>query len=898
LLLRVFTRSAFSGIVNSALLAGLLLFSHSPVHGEVLYLKERPDITSIITRSSAKNDAQRKKVGLVLSGGGARGIAHIGVLRGFEKYNIPIDLIVGTSIGSVIGGYYAAGFSVDQLEESMRSIKWDDIFSDQTERQHLFVGQKAINDRYLINIRFDGFNAFIPTSLTSGQKILSLITDELYKTNFAAVYDFDDLRIPFRAISTDLISGKRVVIGKGDLAEAINASIAVPLLFSPVVWDSMLLVDGGLTANFAVDAAKALGMDVVIVVDNTSPLRSRNELSAPWEIADQVTTIMMQSTNKEQIQQATFVIKPDLEGIGSTDFEKIDKMIINGEKAVDEKAMELYALTENIHAQPSDIFYHYNRFTMSAKNEPSAEQTNYRLYAGRKNPISIKMIESDIHRIFARGIYQSVVASLDSSGGINVLRYALVENEKLAKVQIEGNTIFADSVLQSNLVFDGSQPLNINRMERGLSEIKSLYRDAGYALIRFTTLAASKDNDLLHLIIDEGKIHEIRLEGNSITNDFVIRREFPLQAGDIYNARKVKNGIDNIYNTQLFDKVSVNVNLVENRYVLTIKVVEKKSFILRLGGKIGSERGAQFYAEWGSDNFLGNAYKLYLTGQYGEKDRSAGLVYRADRIFKTLLTMTAQTYFDWRLFPMYSGNTLDGEYNESRSGVKLGVGLQLQKLGQISIDFRLEHVKDAPFSGDLKDDQENKATQNSELRTLSIKSVADNRDNIAFPTTGIYNVWFWETANQKIAQGQEKYTKAYVNLEGYYTYGKIHTLHLKGLIGIGDLTVPFSEWFRVGGLHDFIGLHEFEYYGRQVIKANLEYRLLLPFDFFSDIYLAARYDIGAIWETPDLVINTEDFLTGIGGWLGINTILGPLYLGYGDTSNKAGVWYISIGYSY
>ena len=351
------------------------------VHGEVIYLKERPAISSLLTISRAEKDKPRKKVGLVLSGGGARGIAHIGVLRGFEKYNIPIDLIVGTSIGSVIGGYYAAGFSVDQLEESMRAINWDDIFSDQTERQHLFVGQKVISDRYLINIRFDGFNAFIPTSLTSGQKVLSMITGELYKTKFPAVFDFDDLEIPFRAISTDLISGKRVVIGKGDLAEAINASIAIPLLFSPVVWDSMLLVDGGLSTNFAVDAAKSLGMDVVIVVDNSSPLRSRHELSAPWEIADQVTTIMMQSTNKQQIQQASLVIKPDLEGIGSTDFEKIDRMILSGEKSVDQMAMELYMLTEDIQAQLEETYYAYDQFMIEGGTNPDEEQKKHRLYA-------------------------------------------------------------------------------------------------------------------------------------------------------------------------------------------------------------------------------------------------------------------------------------------------------------------------------------------------------------------------------------------------------------------------------------------------------------------------------------------------------------------------------------
>jgi outer membrane protein assembly factor BamA len=317
-----------------------------------------------------------------------------------------------------------------------------------------------------------------------------------------------------------------------------------------------------------------------------------------------------------------------------------------------------------------------------------------------------------------------------------------------------------------------------------------------------------------------------------------------------------------------------------------------------LGGKIGSERGAEIYAEWGNENFMGNAYKVYFNGRYGEMDRQIGFLYRADRIFETLFTMNFQAYYDWKLFPLYEDDSYSGSYNELRRGVKLGFGLQLKRLGQISIDFRLENVKDLPYSGELTENQKNKVSQNSELRTLTVKSVADRRDKIAFPTSGIYNVWLWETANQQIAQGQEKYTKAFVNLEGYYSYWQDHTFHFKGFIGIGDLTLPFSEWFRIGGLHDFVGLHEYEYFGRQVITGNLEYRYRLPFQIISDMYVALRYDIGAIWETPDLVIKTEDFFTGIGGWIGINTILGPFYIGYGDKSNKTNVWYISIGYTY
>ena len=137
-----------------------------------------------------------------------------------------------------------------------------------------------------------------------------------------------------------------------------------------------------------------------------------------------------------------------------------------------------------------------------------------------------------------------------------------------------------------------------------------------------------------------------------------------------------------------------------------------------------------------------------------------------------------------------------------------------------------------------------------------------------------------------------------MNLEGYYTYWLSHTFHFRGLIGIGDQTLPFSEWFRIGGLHDFMGLHEYEFFGRQVIMANFEYRFLLPFQILSDIYLGLRYDIGAIWETADLVLKSDDFFTGLGGWLGMNTLLGPLYIGYGDTSNKDGVIYLSLGYNF
>jgi len=858
-----------------------VIFIFPLLYGQVLYERVQTDLFSSISKKYSEKDRQRLKVGLILSGGGARGITQIGVLRGFEKYNIPIDLIVGTSFGSVIGGFFAAGLTVDQLEKSIKSINWDDMFTDDTERQNLFVGQKAINDRYLVNIRFDGMRAFIPTSLTSGQKILSIITEQLYKTDFPAVHNFDELNIPFRAIATDLISGQRLVIGQGDLAEAINASVSVPLLFSPVVWDQMLLVDGGLSANFAVDVAKSLGMDIVIIVDSTSPLRNRDGLQAPWEIADQVTSIMQQSKNEEQKQLANLIIKPDIGDIGSTDFDKIDEMITEGELAVDNLASQLFALTKTNNSIEPQVSFQFDRFDLQSNRFPDSDNGSNYLYAENKNSISLEMMKNDIDNLFSRGIYKSVRASIDTTGPDSILTY-----------------LFADSLLNNLLSSQLNQPLNYDSLRQGLHDVKQLYRSKGYALVHLKAIDFDPFSGELLINIEEGRISDIRIEGNGVSNDYIILREFPLKKDQIYDSKLIKKGIDDIYNTQLFDKVSINIDFREDKYALVIKVAEKKNIVLRLGGKVGTERGAQIYAEWADENFLGNAYKLYLNGRYGEMDRHIGFNYRADRVFESLLTVSFRAYYDWKRFPLFVEDVKAGEYKEERRGAKLGLGLQLKKLGQISIELRLENVKDAHYSGNLTEDQAQKVTQNSELRTISVKSVTDKRDNLPFTKSGIYNVWFWETANEQIAQGQEKYTKAYVNLEGYYTYWERHTFHFRGLIGIGDNTLPFSEWFRIGGLLDFIGLHEYEYFGRQVILANLEYRFLLPVTFISDAYLGVRYDIGGIWVTPDLVLKSEDFFSGFGGWIGFNTLLGPVFVGYGKASNKSGIYYVSLGYSF
>ena len=859
------------------------------VSADDLYTFKAPDLQDLIHNDHLKRQMDRPRIGLVLSGGGARGLAHVGVLQALEKYNIPIDLIVGTSMGSVVGGFYAAGYTADELEEIVRNIDWDNIFSDETSRENLFLGQKLEKDRYLLNIRFEGLSATLPTSLTSGQRILSIISEKLYGANLQMIYNFDDLKIPFRSVATDLVTGKRIVLDRGDLAEAINASTAVPLLFAPVSWDSLWLVDGGVSSNLPVDVARAAGADIVIAVDITSPLRNRTELAAPWEIADQVTTIMMLKQYQLQMDMADILIKPDLEDIGSSDFDKFDLLMQRGEKAVDTVSTEMLDLLEDNEVKRNDKEYYITGKEVFVDSVRVEDFSEVMLSAKTGSVNSGSDLRRDFERLVDCGAFMQIEMSISDS----ILIYHLSRYPFIKSVNIRGNEMLPDSVL--NPLFEALYPgrVNYKSFANQLEQVQTHYNINGFTLMHFDSISFDPDEEVVNLNIDEGIIDTISIVGNETTQDFVILREFPADRGDIYNARNVQRGIANIYNTQLFEKVSVNVDRSSEFYTLLIKVKEKSFNVLRLGGQISTERGVQGYYELADENLWGTSGKLSLSGGYGERDRSIGLNFRIDRIFESFLTVGFYGLYDWKINPYYQDGTKIGEYREERSGIRVALGQQLSKLGQMSVELRLENVKDNPYSGEFL------FQQNSELRTLTIRSITDKRDQIAFTKMGIYNIWYWEAGNQKIFEGQEKYSKFFVNLEGYYTYWQHHTFHVKGVIGVGDRTLPFSEFFRIGGVESFMGLHMYELNGRQVIYTNLEYSFKIPyFKLLSDTYLGVRYDFGGVWENPDLVLESEDFFYGIGAWLGIDTVLGPLIFSVGDTANRSAVFYASLGYNF
>ena len=286
----------------------------------------------------------RPKVGLVLGGGGALGLAHIGVLKVLEEQRIPIDFIGGTSMGSIIAGLYASGMSPDEMQAWLESLDWDEVMSDATPRRELYFRRKQEDQRYLLEMGLNWKGPKMGTGLAAGQKFNNLM--QLVTLRAAGITDFDRLPIPYRAVATDLQSGTARVLDHGNLATAMRASMAVPGVFTAVEIDGRVLVDGGIVDNLPVDVVKAMGADVVIAVDvgSDADVVDPESLKSLGGILGRTYTIAQRPEQIEQFKHADIGIQPVLAGLTAGDFARVSEFVPKGAEAARGKRAELARL--------------------------------------------------------------------------------------------------------------------------------------------------------------------------------------------------------------------------------------------------------------------------------------------------------------------------------------------------------------------------------------------------------------------------------------------------------------------------------------------------------------------------------------------------------------------------
>jgi NTE family protein len=283
----------------------------------------------------AMGDARpdRPRVALALSGGGARGIAHVGALRALEEAGIPVDAIAANSMGAIVGGVYATGKNAAELEAIVRSMDWASLFSGRPDRRTLPVGRRE--DRYAstAGVSFDWKTLKLPGGLLAEHRVNRFLIEHLSPAGFAAGGDFDRLPVPFRAIAADLADGEPVVMAKGDLARAVRASMSIPLVFPPVEWEGRRLVDGLVVDNLPIDVAKALGPWVLVAVDISTPPLEPSEYESALGVATQVSDLLTRRRYRDFEAEADVLVRPDLGKHSSTDYSGFDDLIAKGYEA-------------------------------------------------------------------------------------------------------------------------------------------------------------------------------------------------------------------------------------------------------------------------------------------------------------------------------------------------------------------------------------------------------------------------------------------------------------------------------------------------------------------------------------------------------------------------------------
>lgn len=287
-------------------------------------------IVNVLFSQEKKTDKDLK-VGLVLSGGGAKGLAHIGVLKAIEEAGVRIDYIGGTSMGAIVGAMYATGYSANELDSIFHRLDFDKLIYDKTSRRAKSLHERFIYDRYALALPFNNLKIGIPRSVSKGQNIYNEFVKLLYP--IGDTFDFSKLSIPFLCIATDIEKGKQVVLESGFLPKAIMASGAFPSLFDLVEIDGDLLTDGGALNNYPIDEVKAKGMDIIIGVDVQSPFQTREEINSAFGVLSQVNAFAMYGNMPEKIAKTDVYIKPNIVGFNVISFDRGSAIIKRGEKA-------------------------------------------------------------------------------------------------------------------------------------------------------------------------------------------------------------------------------------------------------------------------------------------------------------------------------------------------------------------------------------------------------------------------------------------------------------------------------------------------------------------------------------------------------------------------------------
>lgn len=851
------------------------------------------------------------KVSLALSGGGSRGISHLGVLKSLEENNIQFNCIFGTSMGSIIGGMYSAGYNITQIDSIVTNANWDSFFSiKEINRNELFVDQKITEEKAIFAVRLNGFTPVLPSSINTGQRVGNFLNLITLFAPLQVENNFSELVYDFKAISTDFNKGTMVILDKGSLSQALRASSGVSLLLPPVKKDSMSLVDGGLVCNIPVIPARKNGADIVIASNTSSPLLPEEELNLPWKIADQMVSIPMKLLNEQQLNEADIVIEPSIGYLKNTDFSKIPFLIEEGYVSANQNIDLIKAKIKEAYIKKSTSPERYFSNLVLDGNPTQYEKDIYSALKS-KEEVNSRELLFELSEIYRRGGIESANIEIIPSGNENILKVEVKENPRVNKIEILGVSFIAAGSAESIFAKLINKPYNSKELLKSLFASLSLYRNAGYPCAAIKKTDFNPITGHLTVDFDEVKISELEITGNVKTQADIIKREFVFENGNIkFDA--IQNALMNLRATNVFDEVEVSPHIEKGVNRLKVDVKEKLSTVLRFGLRMDNEYFTQLSLDLRDENFAGLGAELGFIFSGGLRNRSFMIEHKANRVFDSYLTYKLKAFYDMTNISVYSEDTTTatnrflrkktGEYTQASYGMSIGLGSQVGKFGNLLIETKY-HNDQISDNGDYKG-----STYKIGILSFRLGLSIDSQNKYPFPTDGFLIKTYYETA-QSVLGGDIGYTKLYFDYTNIYSLNRLSTFTARFVIGAADNTLPLSQNFSFGGANSFYGLREYEFRGRQIFLASLEYRFMLPFNLFFDTYIKARYDLGSIWSEKEQ-IRFKDLRHGVGAALAFDTPVGPAEFSVGESfyfkntlANNTIVlgnlyFYFSIGYNF
>ncbi|MDC6404428.1 MULTISPECIES: patatin-like phospholipase family protein [Maribacter] len=370
---------------------------------------------------SQQDNHKRPKVGLVLSGGGAKGMAHIGALKVIEEAGVEIDYVGGTSMGPIVGALYAAGYTADQLDSIFRATDFINLIQDNLPRNAKTFYEKEDSERYALTLPFDNFKITVPTAFSGGQNIYNELVRLLYHVK--DVNDFYKLPIPFVCIATDIETGEEVVLDSGYLPQAIMASGTLPSLFEPSSIDNRILIDGGVVNNYPIDKVRNMGADIIIGIDVQHDLSKRDALMSATEILSQINNYRTVRDMVQKSKKTDIYIRPDIAAFSVIQFDKAAEIIEKGMIAAREKLNALSEIGSNSKIDKDLIKYKtlrdsitINRLIINGNNQHTRGYVKGKLRFNLAEPITFKKLQQGISNLTATGNFTTNRYKLVSNG--------------------------------------------------------------------------------------------------------------------------------------------------------------------------------------------------------------------------------------------------------------------------------------------------------------------------------------------------------------------------------------------------------------------------------------------------------------------------------------------------